>query len=111
MYKGNYVMQFVRNLSIIAVLGFIVIGTPKVAAAQAVGNGKLVTINAQDADLGALMSLIANQANINIVVDGSVGQRKVTLKLTRVSLQNALTAIERAYGLGQAVDGGVVHIG
>lgn len=91
-------------------IGLVNILTIGQASAQSI-NGKTVTINAQDADLNGLMSLIANQANINIVVDGSVGLKKVTLKLTKVPLQTALSAIEHAYGLAQAIDSGIIHIG
>ena len=103
-------MQVKRTIKGVAIAAILAL-SPQIASAQAQMAGKTVTINAQDADLGGLMALIANQANINIVVDGSAGQRKVTLKLTRVPLQTALTAIERAYGLAQANDAGIIHIG
>jgi len=102
-----------KMVGVLTALAILTTTTPQMALAQtsSLMAGKTVTINAQDADLGALMSLIATQANINIVVDGSAGMRKVTLKLTKVPLQTALDSIERAYGLGQAIDGGIVHIG
>ena len=105
--KTMNVNHAIRGVAIATILSL----CTGMASAETPMAGKTVTINAQDADLGGLMALIANQANINIVVDGSVGQRKVTLKLNRVPLQTALTAIERAYGLSQAVDGGIIHIG
>lgn len=71
-----------------------------------------ITLNVRDAALQDVVSLIATQAGINIVLDGAEsGPQSVTLRLKNVSLTMALQSVETAFGLVQAWEGHVLHIG
>ena len=70
-----------------------------------------IDLNVRGADLSDVLNLVASQAGVNIVVDGSVKSMPISLRLHDVTLDQALNNIESAYGLAQARTGNVIHIG
>lgn len=60
-----------------------------------------ITLDVRGAQLSDVVSLLATQSHENIVLDSAVPQTTVTLRLTHVSVHQALSAIENAYGLAE----------
>lgn len=74
-----------------------------------------ISVNVRAADLTDVIALIAQEAGINIVIDGDVAaiasQQKVTMRLSHVSLRTALHSIEASNGLSDAYEDNILHIG
>jgi type II secretory pathway component GspD/PulD (secretin) len=100
----------IRNLAL-ATLTASLAFTPVTASAAMRGSSTNVTINARNVNLSDLISLIATQAGINVVVDGAVTAKRVTLRLHDIPFADAMATIERGYGLSEAYDHGVLHVG
>src|ERR1700722_5606072 len=59
----------------------------------------LLTLDVHDASLTEVFALLGADAGVNIVTDDSVKPERITLHLSDVSFDEALTVILRAYGL------------
>lgn len=60
-----------------------------------------ITLDVRGAQLTDVVALLATQSHENIVLDSAVPQASVTLRLANVSVHEALSAIEGAYGLAE----------
>jgi type II secretory pathway component GspD/PulD (secretin) len=70
-----------------------------------------VTIDAHDASLTDVLTLLAAQSGRNIVADDSVRPERITLHLRNVTFEDALTVIVRAHALAVHMDRGVLIVG
>lgn len=70
----------------------------------------LFDVEADRADVVALLTSLAHEAGLNLVMAGSV-ENKVTLKLERVSAQVAIDLLARAAGLTWHQDGSTFLVG
>lgn len=108
-------MTSTRRYSLASVLAAFALSglflAPMACAASSTPQSSNVTINARNVDLGDLISLLATQSGINVVVDGTVVPHPVTLRLNHVPFNVAMDTIEHGYGLAQAWENGVLHIG
>ena len=69
-------------------------------------NDNLVTIDAEDANLATILSIIAEDSDYNIVTGPSVSEnKKLTIHLKDTPILDALDLIVRASGLSYEVKG------
>lgn len=73
-------------------------------------SGRPVTFNFQDVPVRTVLTLIAEESNLNIVAADTVGGN-VTLRLVNVPWDQALEIVLRAKGLDKRRDGNVVWVG
>ena len=78
------------------------------APASAAGT---ITLDVRDSDVVDVIRLLGTQAGINLVPDASVKHEKVTIRLRRVSVEEALAALARAYDFQIRRDGHILLIG
>lgn len=72
--------------------------------------GERISLNFQDIPIRAVLQLIADFANLNIVVSDTV-QGNVTLRLDNIPWDEALSFILQSKGLAQKTSGAVILIG
>ncbi len=80
------------------------------AGARASQGGR-ITLTVDSADLGSVVAFLASQAHRNIVLDASVKPTKITLQLTNVTFDQALSAIAAANDLEVRSQNGVLILG
>ena len=73
------------------------------------GSAQMVSIDARDLDLGDSFRLIANVANINVVIHPSV-QGKVNLAVKEVRWEQVLDLVLKSHGLSKEVEGNIMRI-
>src|SRR5437660_5368076 len=73
------------------------------------GSAQMVSIDARDLDLGDFFRLIANVANINVVIHPSV-QGKVNLAVKEVRWEQVLDMVLKSHGLAKEVEGNIMRI-
>ena len=73
--------------------------------------GSLITLDIRDLDIYDVARLLSTQSSVNIVVDASVAHRPVTLRLQRVSFEEALSALVQSNDLAVARAGKVLYLG
>ena len=71
--------------------------------------GETINLNVNQMELPKLLRLIAEQANLNIVISKEVAG-PVSVRLKNVNLWEALTAILEVSGFGYRVDKGIVRV-
>jgi type II secretory pathway component GspD/PulD (secretin) len=81
-----------------------------ILATSPVHAGGSITLDVRGAQLADVVSLLASQAHVNIVVDGAVPATVVTMRLDNVSLSQALGALESAYALAELHKDGYIVI-
>jgi type II secretory pathway component GspD/PulD (secretin) len=69
------------------------------------------TLDARDVQLADVVRLLGAQANRNVVADGSIKPLRVTLRLAKVTFDEALSVLAASYGLQTHRDGQVVIVG
>ncbi|UTW45178.1 type IV pilus secretin PilQ [bacterium SCSIO 12696] len=72
--------------------------------------GEKMTLNFQDVSVRAVLSVIADQVGINIVVSDAV-DGNITLNLNDVPWDHALDVILKTKGLDKRQEGNVIHVG
>ena len=80
-------------------------------AVPARAQGDRLSIDAHDVELADVIRLFGAQSGRNVVADGSVKAQRVTLRLTDVTFDEALTTIVTAYGLQLHHDGRITIVG
>lgn len=72
-------------------------------------NGKKISLDFQDADIGPIFRLLADVNGYNLVIDPSV-KGKITIKLMNVPWDQALEIILNTFNLNKSVDGNILWI-
>src|SRR5881296_3049800 len=72
-------------------------------------SAQMISIDARDLDLGDFFRLIANAANINVVIHPSV-QGKVNLAVKEVPWERVLDMVLKSHGLTKEVEGNIMRI-
>ncbi len=72
-------------------------------------SAQMISIDARDLDLGDFFRLIANAANINVVIHPSV-QGKVNLAVKEVPWERVLDMVLKSHGLAKEVEGNIMRI-
>jgi len=80
-------------------------------AAMASGGSSLLTIDVRDVDISDVIAMLAAQAGINVVTDGSVKPERITLRLHDVTFDEALRAITSAHSLQVRAEGNILIVG
>ncbi len=70
-----------------------------------------ISLDVHGADLHDVLTLLALQANTNIITDASLGHVPITLRLEHVSFTQALSVLAHAYDLQIRHDGNVLIVG
>jgi type II secretory pathway component GspD/PulD (secretin) len=81
------------------------------AAVPALAQTERFTLDVRDADVADVIRLLGARSGRNVVADASVKQQRVTLRLRNVNFDEALAALQTAYGLQSHRDGGVIFVG
>lgn len=71
----------------------------------------LISVDVRDASLSDVIALLAAESGKNIVADGSVKPDKITLHLSKVSLEDALSALVHSRDLSVHREGDILIIG
>jgi type IV pilus assembly protein PilQ len=110
---------WVRSRILIAALGVLVLMVvqPRVASAQqgdikivpSEDNGRAISMDVQNAEIGTVLRSIASYAGVNIVASPRV-VGKVTVKLDQVPWREALTVILRAHSFDYVEEHGVLRV-
>src|SRR5579863_7783449 len=79
--------------------------------AMASGGSNLLTIDVRDVDISDVIAMLAAQAGINVVTDGSVKSERITLRLHDVTFDEALRAITSAHSLQVRAEGNILIVG
>jgi type II secretory pathway component GspD/PulD (secretin) len=74
------------------------------------GTGRF-TLEFRDAKMSDVMAALARLANLNIVVTPEAGERRVTVRLVNVTLNEALELLTRPFGLGWVRIGANIVVG
>src|SRR6266581_1838123 len=72
-------------------------------------SAQMISIDAKDLDLGDFFRLIANAANINVVIHPSV-QGKVNLAVKEVPWERVLDLVLKSHGLSKEIEGNIMRI-
>ncbi len=72
--------------------------------------GESINLNVVNADIRDILSYITDQYGINFVIDKSVGQVPVTVKVSDVPWNVALDSVLQAQSLGVQVNGNILRI-
>ncbi|MDE2482411.1 MAG: type II secretion system protein GspD [bacterium] len=70
-----------------------------------------ITIDVHDADISAVIALLASESGTNVVPDGSLKPERVTLHLHDVTFAQALAVLVEAHGLAVRREGNVLIVG
>ncbi|HEV2262207.1 MAG TPA: secretin N-terminal domain-containing protein [Candidatus Rubrimentiphilum sp.] len=70
-----------------------------------------ITLDVRDASLADVFSLLAVQTGVNIVLDDSIKDERVSLHLERVTLHDALEVLTQTHGLAERRVGSIVIVG
>ncbi len=97
-------------LSLLGLLFFLHANAPAAGKSDTAQYAKL-SINAREADLRDVVSLIAEAAGLNFVIDSDVKTKPISLLLINVEWPTALTAVLETHGLAAALRGNVLRIG
>lgn len=89
---------------------FAVVAAVALTLPAAAGEARL-SIDAHDVELADVIRLLGAQSGRNVVADGSVKAERVTLRLSEVTFDEALSTIVTAYGLQVHRDGRVTIVG
>jgi type II secretory pathway component GspD/PulD (secretin) len=81
------------------------------ATVPALAQPERFTLDVRDADVADVIRLLGARSGRNVVADASVKPQRVTLRLRDVSFDEALAALQTAYGLQSHRDGGVIFVG
>lgn len=95
-----------RRIGAVLLAATFVFGT-----ALASGAATTLSLNVREADIVDVLRLLAAQGKVSIVPDVSIRHEKVTLHLSRVTFEEAVTALARAYDLEVKKEGSVLLIG
>ncbi|MBV8602172.1 MAG: type II secretion system protein GspD [Candidatus Eremiobacteraeota bacterium] len=94
--------MIVRLLAIVALA---------LAVTAPAGAASLINVNVHEADIVDVIRLLAMQAGVNVVPDGSLKHERITMRLRDVTFEQALAALSSAYDLQVRRDAGVLLIG
>jgi len=83
---------------------------PPSATAQAQARPARFTLEFRDARLSDVMAALARLANLNVVVAPEAAERRVTIRLVNVSLDEALNLLTQPLGLGWTRVGGNIVV-
>jgi len=92
------VRRFLSRLSLLAALAALSLAWGPTASAAA-DLGKLISLDADDAYLPAVLKLLAEKGDLNIVTGPGVTSGKVTIHLKDVPVEQAVNLVVRAAGL------------
>ncbi|BDE06384.1 hypothetical protein WPS_16600 [Vulcanimicrobium alpinum] len=81
------------------------------AASPAQAQGDRITLDAREVELADVIRLLGAQSGRNVVADGSVKPQRITLRLARVTFDEALATLVSAYGLQIHRDGAILLVG
>ncbi|GAC1392552.1 MAG: hypothetical protein NVSMB31_10810 [Vulcanimicrobiaceae bacterium] len=83
------------------------------ATAHASANAQqhLISLDVRDTNIGDVISLLAAESGKNIVADGSIKPEKLTLHLTNVSFDEALSVIVHSHDLAVRREGAILIVG
>ncbi len=73
--------------------------------------GGPISLDVRDLDIYDAARLLSTQANVNVVVDGSVPHHLVTLRLQHVTFEQALETLAQANDLQTVRVGNVIYLG
>ena len=90
--------RFLSRLSLLAALAALSLAWGPTASAAA-DLGKLISLDADDAYLPAVLKLLAEKGDLNIVTGPGVTSGKVTIHLKDVPVEQAVNLVVRAAGL------------
>lgn len=79
-----------------------------IVPARAAGS---ISIDVSDADLSSVLSMLAQDASVNLVADASLKPERVSLHLHGVSFDEALNVLVEAHGLQVRREGNVLIVG
>lgn len=82
----------------------------EMVASPGADNGKTVSLDVQEADIGTVLRSLASYAGVNIVASPLV-EGKVTVRLENVPWLEALTVILRAHGFEYVEEHGILRVG
>lgn len=72
-------------------------------------NGEKISLNFQDMDVGAILQILADFSNFNLVASDTV-QGRITLRLENVPWDQALALVLKTKGLDKRIDGNVMLV-
>ncbi len=81
------------------------------AVAPARGATDSITIDVRDVDISDVIAMLAAEAGVNVVTDGSVKPERITLHLHGVTFDEALRVIASAHSLQVRSEGGILVVG
>lgn len=70
-----------------------------------------ITLDVRGSGLSAVLALLSSESGTNIIADGSVKDRPVTLRLQNVTVPQALDVLAQSYGLAVRTIDGVTVVG
>src|SRR6185369_3204898 len=117
-------LQKISEYSLKAILAFIIVSTLSLAlAAQKVEpsqqgkmygepgfRGEPINLNVVNADIRDILSYITDQYGINFVIDRSIKEIPVTVKVNDVPWNVALDSVLQAQGIGVQVNGSILRV-
>ena len=92
-------MKILSRLPLFAALAALSLALAGVASAATPDLGKLISLDADDAYLPAVLKLLAEKGDLNIVTGPGVTAGKVTIHLKDVPVEQAVNLVVRAAGL------------
>jgi hypothetical protein len=78
------------------------------ASASGTGRGALVTLEAQDAELAAVLRELSRATRLQFTAEGDAARQTVTLKVERVPVDDLVESLERLYHLRSERQGDTV---
>ena len=92
-------MSVNRNRSMAKLLAVFVLASVLVAPARTAENERLITLNAEDADLPRVLALLAERGGLNLITGPGVTSERVSVRMRDVPVDQAVNLVVRAAGL------------
>ncbi|MDP9017363.1 MAG: hypothetical protein M3N19_03445 [Candidatus Eremiobacteraeota bacterium] len=80
-------------------------------SAAATGQEHVITLDVRDTNITDVFELLASESGKNIVADGSIKPEKVTLHLTNVSFDEAISVLVHSHDLAVRREGAILIVG
>ena len=88
-----------KRSCLITVLAALMTASFHVAPAGSLGTGRLVSLDADDANLPAVLKILAEKGDLNIITGPGVSAGRITIHMKDVPIEQAVNLVVRAAGL------------
>jgi type IV pilus assembly protein PilQ len=106
--RGTAAVVTVLSINLVLALGAPALGQD-VTLTPSQDNGRKISMDVQNAEMGTVLRSLANYSGVNIVASPSV-TGKVTVKIDNVPWREALTVILRAHGYDYVEEHGILRV-